>query len=146
MTQHVQHFLKAGPDLNDEGIDSVASYLKTGPTAAWTQRPCWPGPPGHSAMKPRLRDMEIWRKEPLPTLMWTCRMCEAEFPNRETLIEHINLLHGQYRFYSTWLGGVYSQAPYIVSPTEKRAVIEHFAKRATTRHLESCTRRCSTTR
>ena len=54
-------------------------------------------------------------------------MCEAEFPNVETLDQHIDLLHGQYRFYSTWLGGAYSQCPYVISPTEKRACIEHFA-------------------
>ena len=72
-------------------------------------------------MKPRLRKMESWRKEPLPTLKWTCRMCEAEFPNVELLNKHIDLLHGQYRFYSTWLGGSYSQSPYVVSPTENVA-------------------------
>ena len=54
-------------------------------------------------------------------------MCEAAFPNVETLEQHIDLLHGQYRFYSTWLGGSYSQSPYVVSPTEKRGCIEHFA-------------------
>ena len=54
-------------------------------------------------------------------------MCEAEFPNVETLDKHIDLLHGQYRWYSTWLGGAYSLFPYIVSPTEKRGCIEHFA-------------------
>ena len=54
-------------------------------------------------------------------------MCEAEFPNVETYQKHIDLLHGQYRFYSTWLGGVYSQYPYVISPTEKRGCVEHFA-------------------
>ena len=54
-------------------------------------------------------------------------MCEAEFPNIETLNQHIDLLHGQYRFYSTWLGGVYSKRPYVISPTEKRGCVEHFA-------------------
>ena len=78
-------------------------------------------------MKPRLRNMESWRKQPLPTLKWTCRMCEAEFPNVETLDQHIDLLHGQYRFYSTWLGGAYSKCPYVISPTEKRGCVEHFA-------------------
>ena len=54
-------------------------------------------------------------------------MCEAEFPYVETLAENIYLLHGQYPFYSSWLGGVYSLSPYVVSPTEKRGVIEHSA-------------------
>ena len=54
-------------------------------------------------------------------------MCEAEFPNQETLLEHINLLHGQYRWYSTCLGGHYSLSAYYASPTEKRACVEHFA-------------------
>ena len=94
---------------------------------AWSLRPHWKGPPGHTAMKTRLRNMESWRKQPFPTLKWICRMCEAEFPNRDTLDKHIDLLHGQYRFYSTWLSGVYSLSPYVVSPAEKRGVIEHFA-------------------
>ena len=54
-------------------------------------------------------------------------MCEAEFPNVETLDQHTDLLHGQYRFYSTWLGGAYSKCPYVISPTEKRGCVEHFA-------------------
>ena len=54
-------------------------------------------------------------------------MCEAEFPNAKTLNKHIDLLHGQYRFYSTWLGGAYSKCPYVISPTEKRGCVEHFA-------------------
>ena len=105
----------------------VLLYLVRGPQPAWTKRPCWEGRPGHSAMKPRLRRLEAWREEPLPTLKWTCRMCEAEFPNVETLDKHIDLLHGQYRFYSTWLAGAYSQCPYVPSPTEKRGCVEHFA-------------------
>ena len=54
-------------------------------------------------------------------------MCEAEFPNRLALIEHIELLHGQYRFYSIFLSGSYSLSAYCVSPTEKRNCVEHFA-------------------
>ena len=54
-------------------------------------------------------------------------MCEAEFPNVETLDKHIDLLHGKYRFYSTWLGGVYSHSPYVISPTEKRGCKVHSA-------------------
>ena len=54
-------------------------------------------------------------------------MCEAEFPNVDTLDQHFDLLHGQYRFYSTWLGGAYSKSPYVISPTEKRGCVEHFA-------------------
>ena len=54
-------------------------------------------------------------------------MREAEFPNVETLDQHTDLLHGQYRFYSTWLGGAYSKCPYVISPTEKRGCVEHFA-------------------
>ena len=84
-----------------ENTNPVLLYLTTGPEPAWTRRPCWEGRPGHSAMKPRLRNMESWRKQPLPTLKWTCRMCEAEFPNVETLDPRTDLLHGQYRFYST---------------------------------------------
>ena len=64
----------------------VLLYLVRGPQPAWTKRPCWEGRPGHSAMKPRLRKLEAWREQPLPTLKWTCRMCEAEFPNIEMLI------------------------------------------------------------
>ena len=62
-------------------------------------------------------------------------MCEAEFPNEETLEQHIDLLHGQQRFYSTWLFGTYSKCPYIVSPTEKRGVMAQFA--ATQQHNTS---------
>ena len=89
----------------------VLRYLAEPSHAAWTKRSCWDGPPGHSAMKPRKRDLQPWREQPLPTLKWTCRMCEAEFPNVETLARHIDLIHGQYRFYSTFLGGTYSQSP-----------------------------------
>ena len=54
-------------------------------------------------------------------------MCEAEFPNVETLDKHIDLLHGQYGFYGDWLAGAYSQCPYVTSPTEKRGCVEQFA-------------------
>ena len=54
-------------------------------------------------------------------------MCEAEFANREALIRHIDLLHGQYRFFSIFLSGCYSLSAYCVSPTEKRSCVEHFA-------------------
>ena len=54
-------------------------------------------------------------------------MCEAEFPNVKTLDRHIDLLHGQYGFYSTWFCGTYSQRPYVFSPMEKRGCVEHFA-------------------
>ena len=117
---HIQATCSA--DVSEE-TNPVVSYLTNGPQPAWTQRPHWEGGPGHSAMKPRLRNMESWRKQPLPTLKWTCRMCEAEFPNKILLGKHIDLLHGQYRFYSTWLGGVDSLSPYVVSPIEKRAGI-----------------------
>ena len=115
------------PAESGEDTNPVLFYLTTGPEPAWTRRPCWEGRPGHSAMKPRLRHMESWRRQPLPTLKWTCRMCEAEFPNVETLDQHIDLLHGQYRFYSTWLAGSYCKCPYVISPTEKRGCVEHFA-------------------
>jgi len=115
------------PEDDVEQTNPMLLYLTTGLQPAWTHRPCWEGRPGHSAMKPRLRKLESWRTQPLPTLKWTCRMCEAEFPNVEMLDNHIDLLHGQYRFYSTWLGGTYSQCPYVISPTEKRGCVEHFA-------------------
>jgi hypothetical protein len=128
LTEYVcSHHAKACPEDDVGETNPVLLYLTTGLQPAWTQRPCWEGRPGHSAMKPRLRKQELWRKQPLPTLKWPCRMCEAEFPNAQTLDKHIDLLHGQYRFYSTWLGGTYSQCPYVVSPTEKRGCIEHFA-------------------
>ena len=123
----LSHASKGCPEDDVEETSPVLLYLTTGLQPAWTQRPCWEGRPGHSAMKPRLRKLESWRKQPLPTLKWTCRMCEAEFPNVEMLDNHIDLLHGQYRFYSTWLGGTYSQCPYVISPTEKRGCVEHFA-------------------
>ena len=90
-------------------------------------------------MPPRLRKQESWRKEPQPTLKYTCRMCEAEFPNRTSLMDHIDLNHGQCRFYSTWLYGCYSLGPYIVSPTEKRSCLEHFAtaQQTSTRNPEN---------
>ena len=119
--------LKGCPEGDDKDANQVLLYLSRGSRPAFTQRPCWEGPPGHSAMPPRLRKQEAWRKEPHPTLKYPCRMCEAEFPNRATLVKHINLLHGQCRFYSTWLYGNYSLSPYIVSPTEKRLCLEHFA-------------------
>ena len=92
------------------------------------QRLCWTGPPGHSAMPPRLRCQKSWRREPLPILKYPCRMCEAEFPDRNALLQHIDLVHGQYRFYSTFLAGSYSMSAYFVSPTEKRSCIEHCAQ------------------
>ena len=78
-------------------------------------------------MPPRVRGEEHRRKAPLATLKYPCRMCEAEFPNREALLSHINFLHGQVRFYSTWLYEVYSKSPYVVNSTEKRSCVEHFA-------------------
>jgi hypothetical protein len=99
LVEHVCKHPQACPQDVSEETNPVWFYFTTGPQAAWTQRPCWEGGPGHSAMKPRLRNMESWRKLPLPTLKWTCRMCEAEFPNVETFDKHIDLLHGQYRFF-----------------------------------------------
>ena len=118
---------KGCPEDGVQEANPVLLYLSTGVQPAWTQRPCWEGRPGHSAMKPRLRKQGSWRKQPLPTLKWPCRMCEAEFPNVGMLDKHIDLLHGQYRFYSTWLGGVYSQCPYVVNSTEKSDCVLHFA-------------------
>ena len=63
----------------------------------------------------------------MPTLKWPRRMCEAEFANVGSLSDYIDFLHGQYRFYSTFLAAAYSQSPYLVTPTEKHMCVEHFA-------------------
>ena len=55
-------------------------------------------------------------------------MCEAQFPNSESLAKHIDMIHGTERWYSGAVELNLSLAPYIASHTEKRAGIEQFAK------------------
>ena len=75
LTEHAHsHHPTTCPAEIGGDTNPVLHYLTTGPEPAWTRRPCWEGRPGHSAMKPRLRNIESWRKQPLPTLKWTCRM------------------------------------------------------------------------
>ena len=79
-------------------------------------------------MPARVRDRRAWFHTALPTLAFCCQMCEAEFPNRRTHDEHVNMVHGGSRWYSTTLHGFHELQPYVVSPTEKRASIQRFAR------------------
>ena len=85
------------------------------------------GMPKHSAMPARLRDRTAWFGGALPTLQFSCQMCEAEFPNRLRFEEHVDKVHGTHRWYQCALMNRLSIQPYVVSPTEKRKVIKRFA-------------------
>ena len=54
-------------------------------------------------------------------------MCEAEFPDLPKLEQHENLVHGGARWVRSVCAGLLEVEPYVVSPAEKRAVVERFA-------------------
>ena len=54
-------------------------------------------------------------------------MCEAEFPNKQSLLDHIGLVHGGERWYASAVASLVSVEPYIASPVEQRACLERFA-------------------
>ena len=104
----------------------VADFLER--SVVETRRPfCSSGMPQHSAMPPRLRDRSPWFRGALPTLQFSCQMCEAEFPNRQRFEQHVDKIHGTSRWYQCALVNRLSIQPYVVSPTEKRKVIKRFA-------------------
>ena len=87
---------------------------------AWQRRPCNRGPPRHSAMPARLRDRSAFFAGPEPALHYTCRMCEAEFPNREAFEVHQARVHGGQRWYQSQYVARCELEPYLPSPTEER--------------------------
>ena len=130
-------------ELLDERLDSVRGTVSVtaavdsarggGPSApgddnplraylakAWRDRPCNRGPPRHSAMPARLRDRSAFFAGPEPALHYTCRMCEAEFPNREAFEVHQARVHGGQRWYQSQYEARCELGPYLPSPTEER--------------------------
>ncbi|CAK0895070.1 unnamed protein product, partial [Prorocentrum cordatum] len=93
---------------------------------AWQRRPCNRGPPRHSAMPARLRDRSDWFQCPAPALQYACRMCEAEFPNREAFKAHQSRVHGGQRWYQSQYVARCELEPYQPSPTEERQVVARF--------------------
>jgi hypothetical protein len=80
----------------------IKDFLKR--AAVEARRPyCRNGMPQHSAMTPRLRDRAPWFRGALPTLQFSCQMCEAEFPNRRRFEEHVDKIHGTSRWYNVLL-------------------------------------------
>ena len=73
--------------------------------------PCHDGLPGHSAMPVRLRKRAPWFECPMPTLKFSCKMCEAEFPNNATMLDHKEMLHGGCRWYYSALCGLLEVQP-----------------------------------
>ena len=105
----------------------VLEFLRDGGQPAWLRRPCHKGPPGHAAMPARLRRKNVWCKGPAPSLKRCCKMCEAEFANKQALLDHVGLVHGGERWYASAVASLVSLEPYISSPVEQRACLERFA-------------------
>ncbi|CAK0850189.1 unnamed protein product, partial [Prorocentrum cordatum] len=98
---------------------------------AWQRRPCNRGPPRHAAMPARLRDRSEWFQRPAPALHYACRMCEAEFPNREAFKARQGRVHGGQRWYQSQYVARCELEPYQPSPTEERQVVARF-------HISQC--------
>ncbi|CAK0814408.1 unnamed protein product, partial [Prorocentrum cordatum] len=115
-----------GPGAQDDG-NPLRAHLAD----AWQRRPCNRGPPRHSAMPARLRDRSEWFQCPAPALHYACRMCEAEFPNREAFKAHQGRVHGGQRWYQSQYVARCELEPYQPSPTEERQVVARF-------HISQC--------
>jgi hypothetical protein len=76
-------------------------------------RPCHDGSPGYSAMPARLRKPASLFERPTPALLFACKMCDAEFPNKATLVDHKDMVHGGCRCYSDSLCGLLEVSPYV---------------------------------
>ncbi|CAK0862279.1 unnamed protein product, partial [Prorocentrum cordatum] len=98
---------------------------------AWQRRPCNRGPPRRAAMPARLRDRSDWFQCPAPALHYACRMCEAEFPNREAFKAHQGRVHGGQRWYQSQYVARCELEPYQPSPTEEGQVVARF-------HISQC--------
>ncbi|CAK0792583.1 unnamed protein product, partial [Prorocentrum cordatum] len=115
-----------GPGAQDDG-NPLRAHLAD----AWQHRPCDRGPPRHSAMPARLRDRSEWFQCPAPALHYACRMCEAEFPNREAFKARQGRVHGGQRWYQSQHVARCELEPYQPSPTEERQVVARF-------HMSQC--------
>ena len=102
------------------GAQGDGNPLRAHLAEAWQRRPCNRGPPRHSAMPARLRDRSEWFQCPAPALQYACRMCEAEFPDREAFKAHQGRVHGGQRWYQAQYVARCELAPYRPSPTEER--------------------------
>ena len=78
-------------------------------------------------MPARLRNTVLRCKGAAPSLKRCCKMCEAEFANRQSLLDNIGLVHGGERWYASAVAGLVSVEPYIASTVEQRACLECFA-------------------
>ncbi|CAK0847613.1 unnamed protein product, partial [Prorocentrum cordatum] len=110
-----------GPGAQDDG-NPLRAHLAD----AWQRRPCNRGPPRHSAMPARLRDRSEWFQCPAPALHYACRMCGAEFPNREAFKAHQGRVHGGQRWYQSQYVARCELEPSQPSPTEERQVVARF--------------------
>ena len=54
-------------------------------------------------------------------------MCEAEFPNRSSFVNHVDKVHGTLCWYKCEVINRISIQPYVVSPTENRKQVSRFA-------------------
>ena len=122
-TAHHTHSVAAAVRLavgEGSGAQGDGNPLRAHLVEAWQRRPCNHGPPRHSAMPARLRDRSGWFQCPAPALQYACRMCEAEFPNRETFKAHQSRVHGGQRWYQSQCVARCELEPYQPSPTEER--------------------------
>ncbi|CAK0817607.1 unnamed protein product, partial [Prorocentrum cordatum] len=113
------------------GAQGDGNPLRAHLAEAWQRRPCNRGPPRHSAMPARLRDRSEWFQCPAPALHYACRMCEAEFPNREAFKAHQGRVHGGQRWCQSQCVARCELEPYQPSPTEERQVVARF-------HISQC--------